>query len=88
LATKSALTWRQGWRSGQWHPIFGQHQVLGATELGFARSVLHFLDSSSFDRELVLHVGSLDASVYAGKSFPLAGASADKIEQAVSRLRC
>jgi hypothetical protein len=31
----------------------GQHQVVGATELGFARSVLHLPDCSSVDRELV-----------------------------------
>ena len=53
LEAKPALTWRPGWRSGQWHPTSGQRQVLGATELGFVRSVLHFSDSSSLDRELI-----------------------------------
>jgi hypothetical protein len=60
LAAKPALTWRPGWRSGQWHPTSGQLLVLGATELGFVRSVLHFPDCSSFDRKLVLIVTLLE----------------------------
>ncbi len=49
LAAHSPLTWCPG----QWHPASDQHQVLGATDLGFVRSVLDLADYSSFDREQV-----------------------------------
>jgi hypothetical protein len=54
LLAKSALTWRPEWRSGQWHPGSDVDRTLGATDLGFVRSVLD-LDCSSFDREFVLY---------------------------------
>ena len=49
----NALTWRPGWRPGQWHPASGQDQALGATDLGFGRSVPGLHEYSSFDCELV-----------------------------------
>jgi hypothetical protein len=52
LVAGPALTWHQGWRSGQWHPASGQSQALGATDLGFVRSVLALV-CSSLDPKLV-----------------------------------
>jgi hypothetical protein len=56
VGSKTALTWRPGCRSGQWHPTSGPHQVLGAIlrlGAGFGRSVQYLPEYSSFDRELV-----------------------------------
>jgi hypothetical protein len=38
---------------GQWHPASAQYPVLGATDLGFIRSVMNLADFSLFDGELV-----------------------------------
>jgi hypothetical protein len=53
LAANPALTWYPGGCPGQWHPASDQHQVLGATDPGFVRSVLELADCSLFDREIV-----------------------------------
>jgi hypothetical protein len=57
LAGNPALTWCPG----QWHPASDQHQVLGATDLGFVRSVLESADCSLFDRDLESDVEATDA---------------------------
>jgi hypothetical protein len=43
---EAALTWRPG----QWHPTSGPQRVLGATDLGFVRSVLDLEDYPLSDR--------------------------------------
>jgi hypothetical protein len=49
--SKTALTWRSGRCSGQWHPASSQPPVLGATDLGFVRSVLDLAIVSLFERQ-------------------------------------